>query len=653
MNTRLPDRLKQSRFTTIDIAALLVFIAVWVYYIITVRYGICTADESYYWTVPQRLAHGDRLLVDEWCVGQFFPLFLYLPYKIFVAIRGGTAGIILFSRYLFLAANAVFYWAMYVLLRAYRWQALLATLLFSFYIPLFIFSCSYYTMGIRLLMLVCIVLFLEKKQPAVLLLTGVLLSCAVLNQPGFAFLYFGFTVLVWIRFLRQRKNKRFLDDFAFCLDVRTWKYITLGVAVCAASFLGWLIARSGLSNILRFIPYNVSTDPEYDFSAGGNVRGFFLQKLQAAAQGFGLYCLIPALAVVVLAIVYACGLPRREREAARRILFGAACALWVLSCVQTMRISYPTPHSFFFMYPAPMQWFGLVCFLLCEKKNKRFLLFWTVSLCASLCVDFLSDIAISIASPISYIADLVFITDLLRELCQEPMFKKPACLHRRRTAANRKNAITHRKHATSRRERVKMRKKRNVQKPARTDLLALWCARAACVCFAVWFAFVFLIECPSFPERFNLSSPLLSLPYVCTRGPWRSLHVSSFIGEDYDRHLTDIDAIKESGSKNLFVCGLSAELYLYADLPYSAYCSWEYRDTPYMDRQVLYWKLHPDRLPECIYVPVDLVNNTHYGSAEDQLAWIREHFDPLCEYTAEQGQGGFILYVSQWHLPEK
>lgn len=96
MKNRLQNRFFKNRFTRVDVAALLLFAAVWVYYIVTVRYGFCTPDESYSLNVAQRLAHGDRLLIDKWCPGQFFSIFLLLPYRAFLAINGSADGIILF-----------------------------------------------------------------------------------------------------------------------------------------------------------------------------------------------------------------------------------------------------------------------------------------------------------------------------------------------------------------------------------------------------------------------------------------------------------------------------------------------------------------------------------------------------------------------------
>ena len=610
----------QIRMTRIDVAALLAFAAVWAYYIFTVRYGFCTTDESLFVTIAQRLLQGDRLLFDESNAGQFSSIFLFLPYKLFVSVTGGTAGVILFMRYLFLAANAVFYWVMYRCLRVYGWSALIASLLFSLYVPLLFFACNHYTMPIRLLMIVCLLLFSEKQTPASLLLAGVLLACSVLYQPSFALVYLGFTVLVWVRFFRQKRGKRFLDDFAFCLHMRAWIYITVSVCVCAAAYLFWLLGRGKLQDALTALPF-VLNNPDLDFSQQGDMSTAFFRKIGEAIDIYGVVCIIPTLVTAVLAIAFARGAFRRSRDTARKILFCLACAVWVLSCIQAFRVfRLKQPDVFFTMYPAPTLWLGFVCFLLCKHKNKRFLLFWVVGLVSSLCIDFSSHTALSLGCPIAYIADLIFFVDLVRELRAELQSKAG----------------------------VKVYRFRDLKREKQINFAVRWCTRLACCSLAAWSVFIMVFENTAFPEHFLSNTPLFSLPYVCTEGPWRSLHVSQVIGEDYDRHLADIDTIKETQPKNLFVCGLAPELYLHAGLPCSASSPWTQRKASFLEQQIRYWELHPERLPECIYLPVDLTYNNH-GSAEGQLDWIRKAFDPLCEYTAEQGQGGYILYVSQWH----
>jgi hypothetical protein len=196
------------------------------------------------------------------------------------------------------------------------------------------------------------------------------------------------------------------------------------------------------------------------------------------------------------------------------------------------------------------------------------------------------------------------------------------------------------------------RRKRDV----RLRFVCRWVTRLTCGCFAVWFAFLLLWENTVVPGHNLEQTPLFSFPYLCETGPCRSLRYPQKNGENYSAMLSDIDTLKKTQPKNLFVYGMAPELYLYADLPYATYSSWTWRKETFLNRHVQYWLLHPERRPACIYIPFfeayEPVDPDAF-SAEDFLSQNRELFDPLCEYSVVRGQAGFILYVSEWHIDAK
>ncbi len=614
----------RGRFTRVDVAALLAFAAVWIYAIFMVRNGFLFADEGSYFSYAERFVHGDRPLVDEWHVAQFSGLLLCVPYRIFVALTGGTDGIILFMRYLFLAFNGFCYWFMYVRLRAYGWRDLIATLLFCSYIPYGIVTCSYYTLSIRLLMLVCLILFSEKQKPWGLFAAGALFACAVIALPGFVFLYFFYSALVLLRFIRAKRSKRFLDDFAFCLHARAWRFITLGAIPVAAVFLWRLFWNSDLQSILAAVP-GIFSNPEYNYASIASPKGYLLRRFVKIFQFYGFAVVIPALAVILLSVAYACGAFRTRRDLIRKLLFAAACTLWLCSCMPAFRISEPTtPDVFFFAYPSPLFWFGFVCYLLGSRKNKRFFFFWIVGLLSSVCYDFLSDVVLSFGTPIAYIAVIVFLADLVRDLRAGHAAEKSADLRAQRSQVRAK----------------------------KLEPIVLWASRLVCVGLAVWFGFITIVlDNASFPEHFLFGTSLFSAPYLCEKGPLRSIRCTQTVGDDYGKKLADIDTAKAKKPKNIYICGLCPVLYLYTDLPYATYSTFAWRSTQDLSRNVRYWTLHPERRPACIYIPVDEIYNTSTDFSSSSTSydqWMRETFDPLCEYTVEEGQGGYILYVSRW-----
>lgn len=66
-----------------------------------IPYGIGNVDESFLYTLVQRVLQGDRLMVDEWHVAQLLSLPLMLPYQLYVLLFGSTEGLLTGIRYFF------------------------------------------------------------------------------------------------------------------------------------------------------------------------------------------------------------------------------------------------------------------------------------------------------------------------------------------------------------------------------------------------------------------------------------------------------------------------------------------------------------------------------------------------------------------------
>lgn len=611
----------QRKISVVDVAAILSFIALFAYFILSIRRVFCFPDEYYYLATAQRFIQGARPLVDEWHLAQFACLFFIVPYKLYVAVTGGTAGIILFTRALFLLVNAVFYWIMYLKLRAYSWPALIATIMFCTYIPGGLVACNYYNMAVRLIMVGCLILFGEKQTPIFLLIAGVLLACAGIYQPPLVFFYLGYSLLVWIRFIRIKRGKRFLDDYDSCLNIRAWKYISASASLCISSFLIWLCARSGLRNILTSVPNLLFADPQHDAS-GLVVKQW--SKLSAVfslgANMYGSICLVCTIVIIVFSILFAFGLFRSRRSTVRRILFYAACAVWILSCIQPIRYHH-TSLDYIGWYHVPLFCMGLVCYLLCEQKNKRFFFFWITGLFLTVCVNIVWSSDLSYGFPITYIADIVFFADLVRELrSAQPETKK-----------NRPVRL------------------RQLRREKRLRAAFRYLSRSALVCMALYLCVSATVVNTVFPGFFYWKTSPFSFSFRCDRGPAQRLFYPDAYGTEYNNKLSDFDSIRQKQPNNFFVFGLAPELYLYADVPCAGACTWTLHNDSDLSQHVRYWKLHPESLPECIYVPVDSIAN-EVQDRDDFLSHLRDSFDPICAYTLEEGKCGYILYVTDWTL---
>lgn len=137
------------------------------------RYGFAEADEAFYPTIAYRLTQGDRLLVDEWHMSQLSSVLLYLPVLLFTRLTGGTAGIYLALRYLYVAVQCLVAATVYLRLRRYHsLGAAAGALALAVYAPYGINALSYNSLGILLMAMTlcafCVHSAEKEKTPGVL-----------------------------------------------------------------------------------------------------------------------------------------------------------------------------------------------------------------------------------------------------------------------------------------------------------------------------------------------------------------------------------------------------------------------------------------------------------------------------------------------------
>ncbi len=81
------------------------------------RHGVDFSDEAFYAALPLRFALGDRPFIDELNLTQTAGLLIYPLVKLYTAIVGSAAGLMLFLRMLYLAFFACVGWSAYALAR--------------------------------------------------------------------------------------------------------------------------------------------------------------------------------------------------------------------------------------------------------------------------------------------------------------------------------------------------------------------------------------------------------------------------------------------------------------------------------------------------------------------------------------------------------
>lgn len=656
LNTVFPqsDRTRQTkRLNRVDYIAVAVAAVVFGYLFYAAAGGMGSIDESMYCSLVYRVLAGDRMLIDEWHVSQLSSVLHIIPYWLFVTVTGSAEGVILYLRYLFLVVDLIMYWYLYAKLRKYGVWALLSAVMFCTCIPSAILMLNYYTMALHGLVVITTIFFFgkERKSVPVLLFAGVVLACTVLSEPFLAFLYFSWSLLVLLCALLQKKGKSFLHAYADVLNGRIWFFTTVGIVLTAAVFFTFLFLRSPLREIIKELP-ELFTD--YEYSIQGKKLGSLIdfRKIYDALHFFGF------LPVVGLLLSVPCALLRRSGKAGRfRLPLFFAVAVCFLGSYAVAGyfmlhnrilwgIRFITPPIIYFYYfqGLPVLFFGLDCYLLCERKDRHIFGFWIVGAAASFFTDLSSELMLGTCAAVTFPAMLISLKTLVEEL-REECRAQPDFTSSDRSFARRRRFSS--------------------------------AVAALCLCsFVVWecvglytYGFYHIVEDISVESSIRGEDKSLQVSRSASdaspdsgvrgknvtlqRGPMKGIRTTARIAGIYKDILWDLDEIKAQTNGPVYVTGLFCYFYLYMDLPVGTYSAW-YVEEDSEVRQTRYWELHPERRPSVIYVPfrTEAFRYEPYWEqpgaetwGEDKIAFLKT----LCDCEVKKGREGFILRVSEWY----
>lgn len=617
-------------FRSTDLVALVICIALFTFLIYAATQGIDSEDECVYYTIPQRLLKGDRLLIDEWHVEQLSSVLLAFPYWLITTVAGSSEGIILSLRFFCLAVNLILYWFLYAKMRPYGIGGLIPVVLFVANMPMAIITLNYYSMSLHGLAVLCALLFFNDKQYSVpvLLLSGVVLACTVLAEPVLAILYFVWSILFFCVSFFQKKGKPFFNDFSFILLPKVWFWVTAGIFLTAAVFFAFLLSRSAPSEIFRIFP-ELFSDSEYSFFSGSGRSFFSFFKLWQAFRFYGIVPPVLGITVLILSLVYRKKLRKDKNRKAQLftaacVCFAAAylCAAFIILRIPMLSKSYTPTYLYYYNYhSAPVFFLGLNCYLLCEQKKPRLFCVWLVSAVSSVLIDTVSEHVIGFCGVIACFELIPMFFAVLREIRAEQRCSV-------------KNTEEHQKY-----HRKKL-----------SSAIAAVCL----ICFFAWESYgVYALGFYQIVEHYANPTKKESLSAVVDHGPFKGIHTTAHINEIYTFILSDIDKIKADCTGPFYVSELFAFCYLYADLPFGCYDTW-YVEMDSETRAVRYWELLPERRPEYIYIPLyDNYTFENYLDDPVKTAWAKEKltfYKQICEYEMTQGEAGYILHVTRWFL---
>ncbi|MGI6072535.1 MAG: hypothetical protein ACOX75_05940 [Lachnospiraceae bacterium] len=539
------------------------------------RYGFGNMDEAFYLTIPYRLSQGDGLFVHEWHLSQMSG-FLILPLmKLYMAIAGTTEGIILAFRYIYTVIQALAALFIYFRLRKTHQQgAALASIAFLLYAPFGIMALSYNSLGI-ICLAGCLVIMVTSERLIRLqqAAAGMLFACAVLCCPYLILIFAVYFITVLICTICKRAK----GIFSF----KSWLFFTVGAAVVAAVFAAFVLSRGSISQIFAAFP-SIMNDPDHQpQNVFRLVVTYFTSILYVNKKADIGYAGLFVCAVIALA--------DRKRANRRAIYFTAAAllTLFTITC-----LVYYGRYLNYVMFPVNIM--AVVCFIINKDETTEKLLcgMWIPGMLYSMCLHASSNqefYAISSASTVALIAGLMIVTLTADRI------------YREQTGA------------------------------AAAISVIMMILIAVCQLGSE----AYLRYNAVFWSNMN---ELMTTPQ--SDGVEKGLYLSEAADRQYRMTLEIATHIKDNYASAESVAFIANETWLYllcSDKRMASYSAWLALITgeisqSYMTKQMKYYELNPDKIPDIVYLSPD---NLHYSG----------QYKAIADYEEDELSTGGILLV--------
>ena len=219
-------------------------------------YGFNTADEMYFIGTSERIFRGEKILIDEWNPTQQLCGFLLHPiYSLIRSTLGSTEGIVMASRFLYLAFEGVIAVFLYLRLQRRGFASFGPVFLFLLFAPFGICAMSYNSIEFGLLTVLLAVLSakMEHSVPEYLL-CGILIAMIVLANPFALLMYAAYGVLcLYVTVRNQRRGTAAEGP----LHIKSFLWMTLGAGIILFFFVLFVFQRGTLSEMLANVPHIV------------------------------------------------------------------------------------------------------------------------------------------------------------------------------------------------------------------------------------------------------------------------------------------------------------------------------------------------------------------------------------------------------------
>lgn len=517
-------------------------------------FGFGGYDEAFYLTVPYRLTLGDSLLSQEWHLSQLSG-FLLIPFvALYRLIFQSTDGIIIAARFAYIAmhsASAIF---IYRRLRKYGPMSVAASILYYIFTPYDIMALSYNTMGLEAVTVAGVAMAtsdLNKKLP--LILSGIVFSAGVLCSPYLAVAYILFGLCVAVHHIQGKFIKK-KNIFAINLfKGKTFLWFTVGVCILASVFIAFVLSRASISEILENLPL-MMTDPEHPHIPFGTRMYYYFSSIFTFVENFT----IPVYVFFGMIIVMIIDKKRRNHRCIYLFISGALVVFTYVLILPALTYAYFNALMF------PMIFVGITSYILCKKKpRKLFVTLFLSGIIYSVCLCMGSNqyfYAISMAASASNIASLIFLSVVLKEMKETP------------------DTLPY-------------------NQMLRKSLLVF-------VSFILFLQGALQITVKSTHCFWDNYVSALNAPIQ--NGPAKGIITTVNNYNTIERVYEDYSAYRDEADGNMLSLTLHTFTYLVDDKPFGTYSAWisGVRDTS-VARLREYYALHPDKVPQYIYITKD------------------------------------------------
>lgn len=525
-------------------------------YLWKIDLGMAYCDETFYLSIPFRMAKGDCLIVDEWHVSQLWSFLIYPIMEGYLALHPNTEGMVLTFRYIFLFWNMFVTCIAYILLKKrFGRLAAVSCAAYALFVPFGIMALSYNSLGLSIAFLLAVINLEVSENKWKHIVSGILTAGLVLCNP--------FTICIYLLYTIYLLRKKHWRNFV---------YLHIGILVLFIPFLMHIFTRASLTELRLNLPNALS-----DELHPGKTIITFLKPIGAfVLRDYVLYTV--AFCAVSVAVLLN---KKRKKVLGIGLIFITMLTVIWLAVFATQELGANAVML-------PLTPLGIVLFLTKEKKDWRLfcsgLLFPVLY---ALCMNLSSDQGMNVISNACTVSSCISIL-IIYEWLEE-------------------NSI-------DRRELV------------------------------IILAFIFIGQIGSEAYiAFNhvfLEEQISMLNCEIGTGPLKGIRTTQENKETYERMVRDILELKISKDEHILFYRREPVGYLIADAGFGAFTTYnEERGGLKAKKLVKYFELHPDKIPDIIFVMEEAYKDMN-----------ESEWDAYCEengYSMSRGASGSYILRKQ------